>query len=153
MEVLSCKTLFFSLVTNISYAFSSAMNKSLYAAPVKICTSRDDTLLPLLKCTIHYLAVFTRTQCQWVPSFSVWRNSVTYLFFICTSMSDTMLSDCPSAAICHTATTWNRILVGRFNLYCHTTNICLGCCGSTQWALLLEKPLYVTNKDYLYSLS
>lgn len=37
--------------------------------------------------------------------------------FIFTSMSDTILSDCPLSAICHTATTGNRILVERFNLY------------------------------------
>ena len=57
--------------------------------------------------------------------FPLWRNSVTHLGFVCTSMSDTALSECPSAAICHTATTCNGILVGRFNLYCHPTNICL----------------------------
>jgi len=45
---------------------------------------------------------------------SVWTNSVPPLHFIYTSMSDTVLSDCPSAAICHTAATWNGILVGRF---------------------------------------
>jgi len=33
------------------------------------------------------------------------------------------LSGYPSAAISHTATKWNGILVGRFNLHCHTTNI------------------------------
>ena len=62
---------------------------------------------------------------------STWRNSATYLCFVCTSMSDIILLDCPSAAICHTATKRNRILVGRFNLYCHTTNIHLWCCGPT----------------------
>ena len=34
-----------------------------------------------------------------------------------------ILSDRPSADICHTATKCNGILVGRFNLYCHPTNI------------------------------
>jgi len=41
---------------------------------------------------------------QWVSVgaiFSVWRNSVTHLCFILTSMSDTIVSECPSAAICH----------------------------------------------------
>ena len=37
----------------------------------------------------------------------------------------TILSDCPSATICHMATICNGIFVGRFNLYCPTTNICL----------------------------
>jgi len=35
-------------------------------------------------------------------TFSPWRNSVAHLCFIRTSMSDVILSDCPSAAICHT---------------------------------------------------
>ena len=66
-----------------------------------------------------------------VPFFSVWRNSVKHLCFICTSMSafmsDAIVTDCPSAAICHTATKCNRTLLGGFNLYCHITNICLWC--------------------------
>ena len=45
--------------------------------------------------------IFTKCQCMSVGAiFSTRRNSVTHLCFICTSMSDTMLSDCPSAAIC-----------------------------------------------------
>ena len=55
--------------------------------------------------------------------FSAWRNSVWYLCFICTSISHTIESVCPSAAICHTATKSNGILVRRFNPYCHTANI------------------------------
>ena len=39
--------------------------------------------------------------------------------------SDAILSDCSSAAISHTATKCNGILVGRFSLYCHTTIMCL----------------------------
>ena len=50
---------------------------------------------------------------------------MTHLCFIHTSSSDVTLSECPSAAICHTATTMNRILVGGFNLYYHTNNNCL----------------------------
>ena len=57
--------------------------------------------------------------------FSAWRNSIPHLCFICTCISHTLLSDLPSAAICCTIATCNVILVGRFNLYCHTTNICL----------------------------
>jgi len=34
-------------------------------------------------------------------------------------MSDAILSGCPSAVTGHTATKYNGILVGRFNLYCH----------------------------------
>lgn len=50
---------------------------------------------------------------------SIWKNSVTLLCFIQSSMSDTILSECPSAATYHTATKWNGTLLGRFNLYCH----------------------------------
>jgi len=40
------------------------------------------------------------------PIFSTWRNSVTHLFLICTSMSDASGSECPSAGICHMAKNW-----------------------------------------------
>jgi len=58
---------------------------------------------------------------RWLP-FSL-RNPVMHFCSIYTSMSETILSYSPSAAICCMATTCNRILVGRFNLYCHTTDI------------------------------
>ena len=44
-----------------------------------------------------------------MPFFSTWRHSVPLHCFIRTAMSDTILSDCPSAAICHIATTCNGI--------------------------------------------
>ena len=114
------------------------MNKKLHAMLIITCTSRGDplSLLPLLKHTTQCLTVLISTVCspqtfnkhQRMPVaaiFSAWRNSVTHLCFICTSMSDTILSYCLSAAICHTATKRRGILVERFNLYCHatTTNI------------------------------
>jgi len=43
-HILSYETLFFNIVTTISYAFLPAMNKSLHAMLVKICTSRGDSL-------------------------------------------------------------------------------------------------------------
>lgn len=46
-----------------------------------------------------------------------WRNSVTLLCFLCVSVSDSILSDCTSAAVCHKANTCTGILVGRFYLY------------------------------------
>jgi len=142
----SCKTLFFNTITTISYVFSPVMNKSLNAMLVTICTSRGDPrfLSPLLKRTTHHQTVPTSTvwslsilsESQWMSrraTFSAWRNSVPPLCFIPTSMSDTTVSDCPSAAICHTATTRNGMLVGRFDFYFHTTNICLWYCGPTWW--------------------
>jgi len=41
---------------------------------------------------------------------------MTHLCSIGTSMSDAIQSDCPSAAICGTATTCNRMLESRFGL-------------------------------------
>ena len=70
-------------------------------------------------------------ECQWVPFFIAWRNSVTHLCFICTSMSDAILLNCPSAAVCHMGTMYNGILMWKFNLYCHTANIHLWKCGPT----------------------
>ena len=87
--------------------------------------------------------------------FSAWRNLVSHFCIICTSMTDTTVSDCPSAAICHTATTHNRILVGKFNLYCHTTHLPL-----MSWtnrtkseALLLEQSWYIFSIQILIILS
>ena len=40
--ILSYKTLFFNIVTTISYAFLLTMSKSLHAMLMKICTSRGD---------------------------------------------------------------------------------------------------------------
>ena len=85
----SYKTLFFNTVTTISCAFSPVMNKSLYAAIITICTSRDDplSLMPLLKRSTHCLTVLTSTVGVCKPSssvnrhhyFSTWRNSVSPL--------------------------------------------------------------------------
>jgi len=49
----------------------------------------------------------TLSKHQWMSVgaiFSPWRNSMTHLSLICAFMSDAILSDCPSAAICHMAT-------------------------------------------------
>ena len=89
------------------------------------------SLSPLQKCTTHCLTVLTSTV--WSPLmprkhlwmlmgaiFSTWKNSVTELCFIHTSVFSAILLDYPSAAICHhLPSLW--ILVGRFGLYCHTT--------------------------------
>ena len=48
---------------------------------------------------------------------------------ILTPMSDAILLDCPSAAVCHMAAKCNVILVEMFNLYCCTTNIHLDVMG------------------------
>ena len=85
------------------------------------------SLLLLLRHTTHCLTLLTSTvcfhkysassdECQWVPFlflfffFFAWRNSVTFICFVCTSTSGTILSVCPSAAICCTATICDQIL-------------------------------------------
>jgi len=105
------------------YIVSPLMNKSLHAVLVKICINGDDPLLllpllsapPIPHCAhIHCLVSINVRQASVNVSgchFSTWRNSVMHLFSICSSMSDI------------TASTCNRILVGRFDLSCHTTNI------------------------------
>jgi len=111
-----------TLITTISFAFSPAINKRLHAVLVKICTSGGDPLLllPLLKCTTYHVTVLTSTvcsqqifsKCHWIligAIFSAWRNSVTHLCFICTSMSDRSqrkISKC------------NGIMLESFKLYC-----------------------------------
>jgi len=57
--------------------------------------------------------------------FSSWRNQIPHLYFICNSMSGAIVSDCPTAAICHMAATCNAMLVEKFSFYCYTTTICL----------------------------
>jgi len=140
-QILSYRAPFFSIVTTISYVFLPV--KSLHATVVTVCISRGSTVFPSCyhglvaethhappHCADFYWLVFINIQ--QVPMnvsgcifFSTWGNSMTELCSIHTSLSDTILSDCPSAAICHMATTCNRILSGRFDFYCHTSNICL----------------------------
>ena len=144
--ILNYKTLFFNIVTTINYAFSPAMNYSLHAALLTICTSGGNPLLlsSVMKCTTHCLtaltftvwSLYTFSKCWWMSVgaiFSTWRNSVPHLCFIRTSTPDAILSDCPSAAVWHTATKWNGKLVGRFSLYCHPTNIHLWCYEPKKW--------------------
>ena len=83
-----------------------------------------ETHLPPLHCThIHCLisikvqqALINASGCQFFL-----HGGIQHLCF--TSMSEAISSDFLSAAICHVATKCNGILVGKFNLYCHTTNI------------------------------
>ena len=152
-QVLSYNTvLSFSVGTTISHAFLPAMKKSLHVALRKICTSGDDSCAWPFKMWIVFHDTVTTAETHHPPphcahihclvsinvqqalmnvsecNFSAWRNSVPHFCFIghdMSSMSDTILSECPSAAIYQTATKCNGILVGRFNLYCHTTNISL----------------------------
>ena len=94
---------------------------------IKICTSGGDPLLhsvssPTPRCArIHWL-VAINIQLTSMNVSGCYCGGIQFppLCFIRPSMSDTTVSDCPSAATCHKATTCNGILVGRFS-----TNICL----------------------------
>jgi len=133
----------FQLITSITYAFSPVVNKSLPAALLKkknlhVCpfqlVCHIALLSPLLKHTTHWFTVLISTvwslstfRKHWWMSMaaivSKWRNLMTHLCFILTSVSDTIPSGCPSAAICHTATKCNGLSFGRFSLYCHIISI------------------------------
>jgi len=92
--------------------------------------------------------------------FSTQRNSMTHLCFICASMSDAILSDCPSAAICPTATKCNGILVGRYStavppmstsdIMGHHYKIGGITFRAVFWAEPLEQPIYVCIYIYIY---
>jgi len=117
-----------NIVTTTSYAFSPAMNNSLHALLVKHVSVDAVTIAetphPPPHCAHIPCLVSTNVQkCWWMSMgviFSAWRNSVTQLCSLCTFMPDAILPDCPSAAICHTATKWKRIVAGRFSLYQHS---------------------------------
>jgi len=142
-KILSYKTLFFNLATTISYSFLPLVNKILHAVLLKACTSGSDplSLSPVLKrhppphCAhIHCLVSINVQQMLMVVSgcnFSCMEKfNSTHLLHM-HFMSDAVLLAYPSAAICHTSTTCNGILVGRLSFYCHTANICLCCGGPT----------------------
>ena len=59
-------------------------------------------------------------ECQWAPSFL--HGEIHFYTFFLYALPDTILSDYSFAAIFHMATECNGILVGRFNLCCHTAN-------------------------------
>ena len=128
-QILSYKAVFFHIVTTINCTFLPA-TRSLHVTAVTA-----ETLHPVPHCA-HIHCLVSRNICkhQWLTVgaiFSMWRNSFPHLCFIGTSMSDAILSDWPSAAICHIATKCNRVLVGRFNLYCCTNNVHLWRHGPT----------------------
>ena len=84
---------------------------------------------------IHWLVPVNVQQAlmnvNW-PFFPAWRNSMSHRCSTCTSMSDVILSDCPSATICYMATKCHGIFVEKFNLYCYATNVLLRCHEATK---------------------
>ena len=74
------------------------------SAPVKMIHSYHFWNTPLTASLCSHLAFglcklsASIDECQWVQLFSVWRNLMTHLCFIHTSMSHIIQSDCTSAA-------------------------------------------------------
>ena len=147
-EILRYETLFFNIDTTISYTFSSAVNRSLHVVLIKTCMAIQNMACLSCHClhcwnTAHILSLYSHllfglhkcsksvNEYQLVSFFSRWRNSVTHFCFICTSMSDIILSDCLSFEICHMAMKCKEILVVILHLYCHASNIHLWCHGPT----------------------
>ena len=72
-------------------------------------------LTSTVSCVCFPRSPYTFSKSRWMSvsaTVSAWGNSMTQLCFIPNSMPDTILSDCPTAAICHTATKYNGVLTG-----------------------------------------
>jgi len=124
-----------------------ALHFSLHAVHIKICSSRGALLLllPLPKPTTHPPSKSPPPPSKywWMSTGAIFFQHVGIQWHLCsirTSVSDTIVSDCPSAAISLTATTHNGILVGRFNLYWGWTPPPLWANIIKQGPLLSEQP-------------
>jgi len=101
-QILVYKSLFFSTVTIISCTFSRVMKNHLHVMLIKNCTEVSLLLLQKhttttslclhLPCGLHKHSVSV-DECRWLQLFSTRRNSIPFLCFIHTFMSDTILSD------------------------------------------------------------
>ena len=102
-QIFSYKTLFFNTITTISYAFLPAMNKGLHATLIKMVsvevTHHFSVSPPTSSLCSHsqelslHKPSASNNKCQWILFFFfTWKNSVTRFCFICTSMSDPVLS-------------------------------------------------------------
>lgn len=71
---------------------------------------------------LHFL--LKKKFTTWLHEMSAILFCMAHLCFICTSTAGTVLSDCPSSAICHTATKSSRMLLGRFTFRsCEATSV------------------------------
>ena len=62
------------------------------------------------------------SECHWLPFFPHWRIQL-YPFATSALAWHAILSDSPSASICHTATTCKGMSAGRFNHCCYSMSI------------------------------
>ena len=138
---LSYKMLFFNIVTTISYAFfcqqwsRACVQSSLRSVPAEVacccCHHCWNAQWGGEQCSHQFFGLHKQfSKSQWMRCFPC-KGIQCHPFASSALPCHTILSEFPSAAICHTATTWNGISVGRFNLYCRTNTISLWSCGST----------------------
>ena len=135
-QILSYRTLLSIIVTVISwfvqmnwlrwspfYGVTALVIWNVFSAPDTIAEMHH----PLSHCAhIHCLVSINVQQALRnisVYNFSHMEEFSSHLCFIHTSMSDAILSECPSAIISHMAIKCNGILAGKLNLYCNTINI------------------------------
>lgn len=87
-------------------------------------------LLPLLKQTTHHLTVLTFTQ--WMSVGAVFLHGGIQWFTFASPALACQKLFCENVTLLPAVTQQqkhNRILLGRFKLYCHITSIHLWCCG------------------------
>ena len=123
----------------ISYAFSPALTKSLHAALVTICMVVQN--VPCHSCCSYLCWNLppTASLC-WHPLFGLHQRLASINGFQqVEAFSSTPLlhmhfyirCHCVRQPLCCHLSHDNKILVGRFNLYSHTTNICFRHCRPT----------------------
>jgi len=145
--ILSYKTQFFNTATTISIFATNEQELVCHAHKNlngHLESGLSFTLLsPLLKHTTHHLTVLTSSvlspeifsKYQWMSIAVIFfphggvqfHTFVSYVFPCQIPFCQTA----PPTALCSMATKCNGILAGMFNLYCHTTNICLWHYGPT----------------------
>ena len=138
----------FSLLPPLAMHFHQwGMNNSLHAKPIKMGTSRDDQLFH--SCYVSAIAELHHSPPHCVHicclvSINIQEASMNVNgchLFLMEEISSTPLIHLHFHIRCHfvrlslcchlllrgthSIITCNEILVGRFNIYCHTTNICL----------------------------
>ena len=146
-QILSYKTLPFNTVTTISCAFLPVM-KTLHAMLLKICMAiwnmahlscqsfdcwnAPPTISLCSHALFHLLKHSASTDKHPCVLFFPHRTIQFHTFVSCAlSCQMPFLLDWFFTVIWHLAIKCNRTLVGRFSLYCHTTNIRLRCHGPT----------------------
>jgi len=106
-KILSYKSLLFNIVTIIVSALLRVQRQDEQEPVCSACKNLNQSLWTTVTVVTekHHPSppLQALMKVSGVQLYSAWRNSIPHLCFIFTSMSDPILSDCPSAAICHMA--------------------------------------------------